>query len=292
MKALKGVFRTVASQVEIIRSHRLGFTGVCILLLFILIMLLGPLIAPYSPWKPCYHNGKIESLQPPSFRHPMGTTLMGRDLFSQFVYGTRGTLSIGLLAGIVSIVIGMLIGLPAGYHGGLLDDLLMRFTDIIYGMPFLPFIIVLVSLLGRNLWFIVIAIFSVVWRTSARVIRSETLSLKEQQFVTVAKARGSGTLRIILLHIVPNILPLLLLYTAFNMAWAILAAAGASFLGFGDPEVITWGSILYQLWVSGKIRVAWWWMLFPSFSIVATVSAFIFISQAYEEEANPKLKER
>ena len=192
----------------------------------------------------------------------------------------------------VSILIGANIGLISGYYGGKLDEILMRFTDIIYGMPFLPFIIVLISLFGRSQWFVILAIVLIIWRTSARVVRAQTLALKQRQFVAAAKVRGASDLRIIYRHIMPNILPLLLLYTSFNIAWSIIAEAGTSFLGFGDPDQLSWGGMLYELWISGQSRAAWWWFTAPSASIVLLVSALVFVSRAYEEVANPRLRQR
>jgi len=222
----------------------------------------------------------------------MGTTMMGRDILSQMIYATRTTFLIGLVAGLISIVIGANIGLLSGYYGGKLDEAMMRFTDIIYGMPFLPFLIVLIALFGRSIWFVILAICCLVWRTSARVIRAQTLSIRQRQFIQSAKARGCSDLRIIYGHILPNIMPLLLLYTAFNIAWSVLAEAGASFLGFSDPNNLSWGGMLYELWISGKIRTAWWWFAWPSICIVLLVSSLVFISRAYEEVANPRLKQR
>jgi peptide/nickel transport system permease protein len=223
---------------------------------------------------------------------PMGTTAMGRDILSQMLFATRTTVLIGLVSGLISILIGANLGLLSGYYGGRMDEILMRFTDIIYGMPFLPFLIVLIALFGRSFWFVIIAICCIVWRTSARVIRAQTLSIKQRQFILAAKARGCNDLRIIYGHIMPNILPLLLLYTSFNIAWSVLAEAGASFLGFGDPNNLSWGGMLYNLWISGKVRTAWWWFAPPAICIVLLVSALVFVSRAYEEVANPRLKQR
>jgi peptide/nickel transport system permease protein len=142
------------------------------------------------------------------------------------------------------------------------------------------------------MWYVIIAICCIVWRTSARVVRAQALSIRQRQFILAAKARGCSDARIIYGHIMPNVLPLLLLYTAFNIAWSVLAEAGASFLGFSDPNNLTWGGILYNLWISGKIRVAWWWFAWPSICIILLVSALVFISRAYEEVANPRLKQR
>jgi peptide/nickel transport system permease protein len=208
------------------------------------------------------------------------------------VYAARTTVIIGFVSGLISILIGANIGLLSGYYGGKLDEVLMRFTDIVYGMPFLPFLIVLISLFGRSLWFVIIAICCIVWRTSARVVRAQTLSIRQRQFIHAARARGCSDLRIIYWHIMPNVLPLLLLYTAFNIAWSVLAEASASFLGFSDPNNLTWGGMLYNLWIAGKIRVAWWWFAWPALCIILLVSALVFVSRAYEEVANPRLRER
>ncbi len=280
-------------QYKIIRGNRFGMFGAVILLFFGIVALLAPYIAPHELWESLRDsNGKLAILRQPSLEFPMGTTAMGRDILSQMILATRTTVMIGLISGLVSIIIGANIGLLAGYYGGKLDEICMRFTDIIYGMPFLPFLIVLISLFGRNIWFVIIAICCIIWRTSARVIRAQVMSIRQRQYIQAAKARGCSDTRIIYGHIMPNILPLLLLYTAFNIAWSVLAEAGASFLGFSDPNNITWGGMLYNLWISGKIRTAWWWFASPSICIILLVSALVFISRAYEEVANPRLKQR
>jgi peptide/nickel transport system permease protein len=283
----------LVSQYRIIVSHRFGIFGAVIILFFALVGLLAPIIAPHQPWDTLRDvSGKLAILKPPSLQFLMGTTAMGRDILSQMLYATRTTVLIGLVSGLISILIGANMGLLSGYYGGKLDEILMRFTDIIYGMPFLPFLIVLIALFGRSLWFVIIAICCIVWRTSARVIRAQTLAINQRQFIFAAKARGCSNFRIIYGHIMPNIMPLLLLYTAFNIAWSVLAEAGASFLGFGDPDNLSWGGMLYNLWISGKIRTAWWWFAPPAICIVLLVSALVFVSRAYEEVANPRLRKR
>jgi len=283
----------LVAQYKIIRGNRFGMFGAVILLFFGTIALLAPYIAPHELWESLRDSGgKLAILRQPSLEFPLGTTAMGRDILSQLILATRTTVLIGLTSGLVSILIGANIGLLAGYYGGKLDEVFMRFTDIIYGMPFLPFLIVLISLFGRNIWFVIIAICCIIWRTSARVIRAQVMSIRQRQYIQAAKARGCSNFRIIYGHIMPNILPLLLLYTAFNIAWSVLAEAGASFLGFSDPNNITWGGMLYNLWISGKIRTAWWWFATPSICIILLVSALVFISRAYEEVANPRLKQR
>jgi len=285
--------RVLASQVRIIRASGFGRFGSTVILFFCVVGIFAPLLAPHGPWDMLYdQGGRLASLRPPSAEFPLGTTRLGYDILSQLILATRTTLLIGLVSGTISILIGANIGLFAGYYGGRVDEVLMRFTDVVYGMPFLPFIIVLISLFGRSLWFIILAIVLIIWRTSARVIRAQAMAIKQRQFITAARARGCGDLRIIYWHILPNILPLLLLYTSFNIAWSILTEAGTSFLGFGDPNQVTWGSMLYDLWISGTTRTAWWWFAAPSVCIILLVTALVFVSRAYEEVANPRLRNR
>jgi len=282
-----------AGQYEIIRGSRLGSFGAGVVLFFVVVGILAPLLAPHDAWEMLYGaDSKIASLKTPSLEYPLGTTHLGHDILSQLILATRTTVLIGLVSGIISIAIGANIGLFAGYYGGKVDEILMRLTDVVYGMPFLPFIIVLISLFGRSLWFVILAIVLIIWRTSARVIRAQAMAIKQRQFIKAAKARGCSDLRIIYRHITPNIMPLLLLYTSFNIAWSVISEAGASFLGFGDPNQITWGGMLYELWISGKTRTAWWWFAAPSVCIILLVTALVFVSRAYEEVANPRLKER
>jgi len=293
MNALIALRRGVLNQIAIIRQSPLGTVGALIVLFFVIVAILAPFLAPHGAWTTLKDaSGRIATLQPPSAEFWLGTTFLGRDLLSQMMWAARTTIFIGLVSGLISIVIGANVGLFSGYYGGRIDEVLMRFTDIVYGMPFLPFIIVLIALFGRSQSFVILAIVLIVWRTSARVVRAQTLALKQRQFVLAARARGCSDLRIIYRHIMPNILPLLLLYTAFNIAWSIIAEAGAAFLGFGDPEHLSWGGMLYELWISGQIRTAWWWFAFPSVAIISLVSALVFISRAYEEVANPRLRQR
>jgi len=283
----------LAEHYRIITANPLGRIGFWVIVAFVLVAIFAPWLAPHPPWEMQYDSeGDFASLRSPSLEFPVGTTHLGYDLFSQLILATRTTVIIGAVSGVISILIGANIGLISGYYGGKLDELLMRFTDILYGMPFLPFIIVLVALFGRKLEFVILAIVLIIWRTSARVIRAQTIAIKQRQFITAARARGAGDLRIIYRHILPNVLPLVLLYTSFNIAWSIITEASASFLGFGDGETISWGGMLYELWLSGKTRVAWWWFAAPSLCIIALVTSLVFVSRAYEEVANPRLKKR
>ena len=278
---------------QIIHANPFGRIGFWVIAIFLFVGIFAPWLAPHDPWEMQYDSeGNFASLQMPSWEFPVGTTHLGYDLLSQLILATRTTLIIGTVSGFISILIGANIGLISGYYGGKLDEVLMRFTDILYGMPFLPFVIVLIALFGRKLEFVILAIVLIIWRTSARVIRAQTIAIKQRQFIVAARARGCSDLRIIYLHILPNLLPLLLLYASFNIAWSIITEASASFLGFGDADTISWGGMLYELWISGKTRIAWWWFAAPSLCIVLLVTSLVFVSRAYEEEANPRLRKR
>lgn len=285
--------RELVQNLRIIRADRLGSFGTVVIIVATLVAVFGPWLIAHDPYESLrMADGRMAVLQRPSAEFPLGTTNLARDLLSQMIVATRTTMIIGLVSGLISIVIGANVGLISGYYGGRVDSVLMRLTDVVYGMPFLPFIIVLISLFGRSIGFVMLAIVVIVWRTSARVVRAQTMAIKQRQFVVFARARGASDLRIIYRHIAPNILPLLLLYTSFNIAWAIVTEASASFLGFSDPNALTWGSILQDLWASGYIRSAWWWFFAPSAAIVLLVSSFVFVSRAYEVVANPRLGDR
>ena len=286
-------FRGISEHYQIIHGNLLGRIGFWVIAFFLFVAILAPWLAPHDPWVMQYDSeGNFASLQMPSWEFPAGTTHLGYDLLSQLILATRTTLIIGAVSGFISILIGANIGLISGYYGGKLDEVLMRFTDILYGMPFLPFVIVLIALFGRKLEFVILAIVLIIWRTSARVIRAQTIAIKQRQFIAAARARGCSDLRIIYRHILPNVLPLLLLYASFNIAWSIITEASASFLGFGDGETISWGGMLYELWLSGKPRIAWRGFAAPSLCIILLVTSLVFVSRAYEEEANPRLRKR
>ncbi len=292
-RLLRSLRLGLGEHYRIIMSNRLSAIGFWVVVIFTVVAIFAPWLAPHEPWQMVYDkDGNFASLRPPSWEFPLGTTHLGYDLFSQLILATRTTLVIGAASGFISIIIGANVGLIAGYYGGKIDEVLMRLTDILYGMPFLPFIIVLIALFGRKLEFVILAIVLIIWRTSARVIRAQTIAIKQRQFIAMAKARGCSDFRIIYRHILPNVLPLLLLYAAFNIAWSIITEASASFLGFGDGETISWGGMLYELWLSGKTRVAWWWFAAPSVCIILLVTSLVFVSRAYEEVANPRLRKR
>jgi peptide/nickel transport system permease protein len=280
------------NQLKIISGSAFGRIGLIGMAFFIILAIFAPYLAPYLPYKETYHlNGDLAFLEPPSWEHPFGTTLMAQDLLSQIIWGTRRTLVIALSAAFGAAFIGTNIGLIAGYYGGKVDLVLMRLTDIAYGLPFLPFAMVAVLMLGRGDMVLVLVISSILWRTTSRVIRSQVLTIKERPFISAAKTMGASSGRIIYRHIMPNVIPLSFLYSLIIAGDAVLIEASLSFLGLGNPSTISWGQILFYCFSSQRMRIAWWWGLFPGLFIVMLVLSAFFIGRSYEETINPRLQE-
>ena len=276
---------------KLVASSRLGLTGLMVFGLWVVVALLAPVLAPYSPMEKNYDDSKrLMKLHPPSSKHWLGTTILGRDVLSQLIWGTRPALVIGLGTALGVILIGVNVSLIAGYYGGWIDHLLMRITDIFMGVPFLPFIIVMLSLTEKSMATVILAMMIIMWRSTARVIRSQVLSLRERPFVDAARISGAGSLKIIYYEIAPNIFPIALVNVAFALAWAIITEASIGFLGFGDPEVLSWGTIIYRAFASEMSYKAWWWVIPPGAAIMILVTSVYFMGRAYEEMINPRLK--
>ncbi len=266
--------------------------GVAILLFFILLGIFAGHIAPYDPMEMHFDSGgSLRRLEPPSPDHWFGTTWMGRDVFSQVVLGSRVALIVGILSAVCVVFVGTNIGLVTGYFGGRLDSIVMRIVDIIYGIPFLPFALILVAILGPGVKNMIIAIVAIAWRNTARVIRAQVLSLKERAYIQSARISGASDFRIIYKHIAPNVIPLSLVYVALSMGTGIMTEASLSFLGYGDPTLPSWGSILYSCYTSQAMFIAWWWMFPPGIAITLLVLSGFLTGRAYEEISNPRLKE-
>jgi peptide/nickel transport system permease protein len=234
----------------------------------------------------------VNRLAPPSADHWFGTDHLGRDLYSQNVHGSRIALLVGFLGALLVVLIGTNVGLVAGYFRGRTETVLMRTVDIMYGIPFEPFALILVLLFEPSLTIVILAVSLLTWRTVARLIRSQVLSLRERPFVKAARVAGASDLRIMYLHIFPNVMPLVFLELAIIVGVSIIAEATLSFLGLGPPQSISWGGILHNARLSGAWRTAWWWNLPPGFFIMTTVLSVFFISRSLELIANPRLRAR
>lgn len=271
----------------------LGLLGLGIITIYVLVAIFAPQIAPYDPMATNYYpQGGVVRMQPPSAEHWFGTNRLGRDIFSQVVWGTRVALMIGILSAVIVVLIGLNVGLLSGYFGGFTDTLLMRFTDIMYGLPYLPFAIILVTLLGAGIENIVVVIALGLWPTTARVIRSQVLSLRHRAFVDAARMTGMSSAGVIYRHIAPHVLPIAFVYIPLTMGVAIMTEASLSFLGYGDPRLMSWGKTLYEVWIAQAVYQAWWWTLFPGLAIMGLVLAGFFVGRALEQVVNPKLRDR
>ena len=186
----------------------LGAIGLVLVVFFILTALLAPYVAPYGPFEVAYNSDKsVARLLPPNARNLLGTTNQGMDVFSQLLYGSRIALLVGVLSAIGSVLVGTAVGLFSGYFGGWVDHVLMRLTDIAFGIPFLPFALIVISVTTPSVWVTIVLITLFMWRTTARVIRSQVLSLRERPFIWAARAAGASDLNILFFHIGPNVLP-------------------------------------------------------------------------------------
>lgn len=279
-------------QLKNITGDPMGMIGFITMSAIIFLAIFAPLLIPYGVAENVLRpDSSPAMLEPPSWRHWFGTTNLAEDVFSQTLWGGRVALMIGLVSGVCVTMIGTNIGLIAGYYGRWVDDILMRITDIAYGIPFLPFGIILVAILGASKWTIILTISVLMWRTTARVIRSQVLSLKERPFVLAARASGASDLRILYKHIAPNILPLAFLYTALSVGFGVIAEASLSFVGLGDPTTISWGRMLYFAFWAGAMRTAWWWIIPPGLCIGLLVVSCYLVARGYESVLNPKLRE-
>ncbi len=275
----------------VIVSYPSGAVGLVVVLLFIAIAALAPLIVPYGAFEVVYNTDHLViRLSPPSWQNWFGTTNQGMDVFSQLVWGSRVALVVGLLSAIGSVVLGTLIGLVAGYFGGWIDEALMRMTDVAFGIPFLPFAMVVISIAKPSLGLVILLVVFFLWRTTARVIRAQVLTLKTRPFIWAARAAGAGDLQILFRHITPNVLPLSFLYMAIGVQTGVMLEAALSFLGFGDPNVLSWGIMLNAAFQAGAMRSAWWWVLPPGVALSLFVIAIFMITRAYEERLNPRLR--
>lgn len=279
-------FKSFRNGLRIFARNREAMLGLSIIILMVLMGIFAPTIAPYEPTE----LTGAEQLSPPSLEHPMGTTHLTRDVFSQWVYGVRVSLMVGLLSGLSVLTVGSMVGIVAGYYKGITDMILMRIVDILYAIPATPLILVIALFFGSTVWNVIIAMILILWRTLARVVRSQTLSLSDRPFVKAARATGASDLYIMRAHIAPNLVPLMLIEATFVMASAITLEAGISFLGFGATEMISWGVMLQLTFSSGAISTAWWWVLPPGLGIMALVLSIFLVGRGIEDVTNPQLE--
>ena len=259
--------------------NRLITAGSMVVILFALVALFAPLVAPYDP-------GSIDIdniLMGPSREHLLGTDSLGRDLFSRMVYGTRISLLVGLIAVGISVFIGITLGALAGFYGRWIDTIIMRFVDVMLCFPAFFLILAVVALLEPGIVNIMVIIGATSWMGVARLIRAEILSLKERDFIYAERAIGAGDFRIITKHLVPNAMAPVLVSATLGIAAAILVESSLSFLGIGvQPPTPSWGNILSE----GKsvMGAAWWMVVFPGLAIFITVLGYNLLGEGIREK--------
>ncbi len=278
---------------SIYRQSIIGRIGLMLLALFAL-MAAASFIPPLVD--PMYHpmtgvDPEISYSTGPSLRHILGTDNIGRDIFSQLLAGARIAFMVGICSAFISIVFGTTIGMVSGYAGGLTDAMLMRLSDMVMVMPTLLVVLILSALFGQlSIWVIVLMIALFRWPGVARVIRSQTLSLRHRPFIDAARVTGASHLRILFRHILPNVMPLSLLYMTFRVTSAIVIEAALAFLGFGDPGTVSWGMMLQWAWKTGHMFQAPYWLIPPGICISLITMAFYMTGRAMDDVLDPRLR--
>jgi peptide/nickel transport system permease protein len=265
--------------------NKAGVLGLIIFFIVVLTTLFGPLFYPVNPFEIV---GK--GLLPPGGNFPLGTDYLGRDVLAGIVYGAKTSFFVGIMAAALIMTIGILFGALAGYHGGFIDDALMRVTEFFQVLPSLILAMVLVALFKPSLWTVILAISVSSWPFIARILRAEFMSLRERDFVMASKALGATDTRIIWREILPNALPSMIVNASLAVGIAILFEAGLSFLGLGDPNVMSWGYMIGSSRI--YIRQAWWTVTFPGLAIFLTVLSLSLIGDWLNDFLNPKTKRR
>jgi peptide/nickel transport system permease protein len=284
--------RALLRVVRIYRRSGMGMAGLGILAFFVLAALLAPFISGREGLDPtCPCTGA--PLQAPSLEFPFGTDDLGRSVFTLTLWGARISLLVGLFATLISVLIGSVVGVVAGYFGRWTETVLMRLTDWFLVIPFLPLAIVLASILGRSLLIIILVIGVTSWPSTARIVRAQVLSVKTRPYVERARALGASNWHLTTRHILPNVGPIIFANTVLLVAIAILSETTLSFLGLGDPLSISWGTVLEAAFDSGAATAGnWWWLVPPGVAIVLVVLAFTMCGYALDEILNPRLRRR
>ncbi|HJX23267.1 MAG TPA: ABC transporter permease [Candidatus Bathyarchaeia archaeon] len=290
------------------KKHKAGMVGLGMIIALLVIAAFHESLAPY-PQRPL--PGSFEPLyageagQPPTWKHPFGTTIMGTDVFSDVIHGTVYTVLVAGLTTVIVMFLTITVGIAAGYLGLYVDDVLMRITEVFLVFPSTLLILVFarifqlrvveptINILGINIptgltiIILVVALFG--WAGNARIIRGEALRLKKMEYIEASRSLGASSTWIMFRHILPNVLPQIIVLATLTMASAVLIEAGVSFLGFGDPNTVTWGRLLQESF--NDISTTWWAEIFPGLAVFVTVLAFNLVGDGLSDAMNPRLRE-
>jgi peptide/nickel transport system permease protein len=267
--------------------NRLAIAGGVVVVCLVAAALLAPALAPWDPHRPSIK----QALAGPSAAHPLGTDQLGRDVLSRMLYGARVSLAVGFVSVGIATIVGLVLGSLAGYHGGTVDAVVMRFVDLMLVFPSFFLLLAVLAFLRPSIWTIMTVIGLTSWMRVARLVRAEFLTLKEREFVIWSHAIGASTFRIIWRHILPNAVGPVLVAMTLGIPAAILTESGLSFLGLGvQPPHATWGNILNE----GKdaIEIAWWLSFYPGLAILVTVLSYNLLGEGIRDALDPRLRQR
>jgi peptide/nickel transport system permease protein len=278
--------RRPGSIKSVVLSEKTAIAGLLIIAFFVVIALLEPVLVPGDP------KEKVGPIfEPPSASHWLGLDGGGADMVKLLIAGTRVSLLVGFCAALVSALIGGTVGLFSGFYGGKTDVVLMRITDYVLVIPDIPLMIVAAALFGRSLTNIIVIIGIIYWTTTARLIRSQVKSVRERVYVKRARALGAGNGRLIFKHVLPQVAPLLIANTVLLVAYAIFAETFITFLGLGDPSVISWGRLIENAFTDDAIlNNAWWAIVPPGACVTLVVLGATLFGQSLEDALNPRLR--
>lgn len=263
-------------------QNKLGVVGLAIILFIISLGILTPFIAPFPPLR----TGTGDPFESPNSEHLFGTDNLGRDILSEILWGSRTALLVGISTMLTSVAIGVLIGALAGYYGGRIDDLLTGITTIFQVLPSLVLALVFVAVFGSDLWIVIIVISMVSWPSTARLMRTEVMSLKERDFVLAARSIGFNDRKIIFSEIMPNAIPPIVVNASVRVAVAILIEAGLSFLGLSDPHVSSWGRMISN--AKRFLQISWEMSIFPGSALAITALGWNLLGEGMNDALNPK----
>ena len=270
---------------ETFYKNKLALTGSGIVVLLFIVSLLAPLLSPYDPGQIDLKNVLVS----PSWNHLFGTDQLGRDVLSRMIWGARISLKVGFVATGLAIIIGAILGATAGYYGGWVDAVIMRFVDIMLCFPTFFLILAVIAFLEPSIWNIMIIIGLTGWMGVTRLVRADFITLRERDFVKAAKTIGASDLRIIFMHILPNAMASILVAATLGIAGAILTESALSFLGIGvQPPTPSWGNILTSGYAN--IDIAWWLSLYPGLAILITVVGYNLLGEGIRDSLDPRLK--
>jgi peptide/nickel transport system permease protein len=264
--------------------NRLALLGLVLFAIMVVLALLAPQLAAKGPF-----TIVGDRLRPPGAEFLFGTDQVGRDVLAGVLYGTRTSLMVGLLSVALSVTVGIIVGATSGYYGGKIDDILMRVTEIFQVMPRFILALFIVAIFGANIWGIIFVIGILSWAEIARLLRAEFLTVRERPFVVAARAYGASDMQIISAEILPNALTPVIVAGSLQVASAVLLEAGLSFLGIGDPNSMSLGTMLNA--AQQYLRYAWWTAIFPGGAICLVTLGIALISDGLNDALNPRLKE-